>query len=107
MKRPKYMLKSLGGADNDISKTDCIFFCDPKISRFNNEGYVTKAFMAITKTNIGDKSIANYNFFGDEKLYEQDFVESFTFKKYMRINMTLMFAGKIYNKNMYRHELNK
>jgi len=49
-------------------------------------------------------SLANL---GNEKLFRKDKVEIFNFKRYIRTNMSLMATGRIYNKNKFRHELNK
>jgi len=100
----KYILKSLGGHDSDNSIDDYIFFCEPRISGCNNEGYVTKYFVSVTKMNA--KGISYVRNEGDEILFKSDLVENFTFKRYIRTNMSLMATGKIYNKNRYRHELN-
>ena len=103
MKRSKYMLKLIV-AEKSLNGSiyDCIFFCDPKVSGYKHEGRMTRYFA----------QIKNLSFFGGvaindkEGLLNEEFVENFTFKKYMQINMVLMSSGKIYNKNMYRHELN-
>jgi len=105
MNRPKYVFKSLGGNDSDNSIDDYIFFCEPHISGRNNEGYITRHCASIRKINgNGMASLANL---GNEKLFRKDKVEIFNFKRYIRTNMSLMATGRIYNKNKFRHELNK
>ena len=76
MNGPKYVFKSLGGHDSDNSVVDCIFFCEPHISGYNNEGYITRHFVSVTKIN-GDGR-ASILTLGDEKLFRKVEAAGFT-----------------------------